>query len=51
LGGASQGWQVDTLRARRIDRRTPQRILLKRPVRSDTAYRIAIALGRRPDDL
>jgi len=35
----------------RIDRRTLQRVLAKRSVRSDTADRISIALGRHPGEL
>jgi lambda repressor-like predicted transcriptional regulator len=35
----------------RIDRRTLQRVLAKRCVRSDTADRISIALGRHPGEL
>ena len=37
--------------ALRIDRRTLQRVLAKRSVRSDTADRISIALGRHPGEL
>ncbi len=35
----------------RIDRRTLQRVLAKRCVRSDTADRISVALGRHPGEL
>ncbi|MGH3264465.1 MAG: hypothetical protein ACRDNS_20995 [Trebonia sp.] len=35
----------------RIDRRTLQRLLVRRAVRSDTADRIAIALGRHPSEI
>ena len=35
----------------RIDRRTLQRVLAKRSVRSDIADRISIALGRHPGEL
>jgi lambda repressor-like predicted transcriptional regulator len=35
----------------RLDRRTLQRVLAKRAVRSDTADSIAVALGRHPGEL
>jgi hypothetical protein len=42
---------VDLAQELRIDRRTLQRVLAKRSVRSDTADRIAIGLGRHPGEL
>jgi len=42
---------TDLAQELRIDRRTLQRILAKRSVRSDTADRISIALGRHPGEL
>ena len=42
---------VDLAQELRIDRRTLQRVQSKRSLRSDTADRIAIALGRHPGEL
>jgi lambda repressor-like predicted transcriptional regulator len=42
---------TDLAQELRIDRRTLQRVLAKRSVRSDTADRIAIALGRHPGEM